>query len=80
MNRQAISEAKNGTPDLTAEIACLFIIASVLFFTIYACAPAQGIPQLIKLGLNFVACGCQIVTLSYFVLRGNTDTNTGGLP
>jgi hypothetical protein len=80
--REMNSDAKYRSieADLATEVACLVLGAVILFVTIYACAPTQGLPQLVKLGLNFVACACQIVTASYFIFKTSADTNPGGLP
>lgn len=67
-------------PDFASEILCSVFGAAILIVTIYACAPHQGLPQLVNLGLNFIACACQIVTVSYFISKSSSDISPGGLP
>jgi hypothetical protein len=67
-------------PDLATEILCSVLGAAILIVTIYACAPHPGLPQLVNLGLSFIACACQIVTASYFISKSSSDTSPSGLP
>jgi len=84
---QVKSQAKNQTTiasaevsDLTTEILCLVLAAAIFLITIYACAPHHGLPHLVKLGLNFIACACQILTAFYFISKNTSETSSGSLP
>jgi hypothetical protein len=69
-----------GAFDMSTEVACMILGTIILFVTIYACAPAQGFPHLIKLGVNFISSACEITTVAYFLFKTNSDSNISNLP